>query len=47
MLIFREFFKTQSDQNIYTRMHQTAQNFQNFLRELAYAPESPSIYMQL
>ena len=43
MLIFRECFKTQSDQNIY-QMHQTAQNF---LRELAYAPEPPSIYMQL
>ena len=43
MLIFREFFKTQSDQ-IYTRMHQTAQNF---LRKLAYAPEPPSIYVQL
>ena len=48
MLIFREFFKTQSDQNsIYTRTHQTAQKFQNFLRELVYAPEPLSIYVQL
>ena len=37
MLIFREFFKTQSDQNIYQN-DQTAQNFQNFLRQLAYMP---------
>ena len=47
MLIFSEFFKTQSDENIYTRTHQTAQNFQNFFRELAYAPQLPSIYVQL
>ena len=40
MLMFREFFKTQSDQNIY-------QNAPNFLRELEYAPEPPSIYLQL
>ena len=46
MLIFREYFKTQSDQNneIYNRMPQTAQNFP---WELAYAPEPPSIYVQL
>ena len=43
MLIFREFFKTQSNQNIY----KDAPNFQNLLRELAYAPEPPSIYVQL
>ena len=43
MLIFREFYKTQSDQNI----NQNAPNFQNFLRELAYAPETSSIYVQL
>ena len=43
MLMFREFFKTQSDQNIY----QNAPIAQNFLRELAYAPEPPSIYVQL
>ena len=44
--LFRVFFKTQSDQiiKIYTRTHQIAQNF---LRELAYAPEPPSIYVQL
>ena len=53
MSIFREFFKTQSDQNILqnalncTKLHQTAPNFQNFLGELAYAPEPPSIYVQL
>ena len=46
MLIFKEFFKTQSDQNIYQNV-QTAPKFQNFLRELAYAPEPPSIYVQL
>ena len=40
MLIFREFFKTQSDPNC-------APNFQNFLNELAYAPEPPSLYVQL
>ena len=28
-------------------MHQSAINFQNFPRELAYAPEPPSIYVQL
>ena len=46
MLIFMEFFKTQSDQNIY----QNAPNctkYLNFLMELAYAPEPPSIYVQL
>ena len=41
--MFKEFFKTQSVQNIY----QNAPNFLNFLRELAYAPEPPSIYVQL
>ena len=40
MLMFREFFKIQSNQNIY-------QNAPNFLKELAYAPEPPSIYVQL
>ena len=38
MSIFREFFKTQSDQHI----HQNALNgtkFLKFLRELAYSPE--------
>ena len=42
MLIFKEFFKTQSDQNI----HQNALNCtksSKFFRKLAYAPESPSI----
>ena len=46
MLIFGEFFKTQYDQKI----HQNAQNapyFQNFPGELAYAPEPPSICVQL
>ena len=48
MLIFREFFNTQSDQNILQKLtHQTAPHFQNFLRELAYAPELPSICVQL
>ena len=48
MLIFREFFKTQSDENIYqnaaTKLHK---KIKNFLRELAYAPEPPIIYVQL
>ena len=48
MLIFRELFKIQSDENIYQnapcKLHK---NFQNFLTELAYAPEPPSIYVQL
>ena len=45
MLIFREFFKTQSDQNI----HQNAPNCTTFSKsvELAYAPELPSICVQL
>ena len=38
MLIFWEFFKTQSDQNIH-QTHQTALYFQNFLGELEYALE--------
>ena len=46
MLIFREFFKTQSDQNIYQNAP-NCPNILNFLRELAYAPEPPSIYVQL
>ena len=40
MLLFREFFNTQSDQNIH-------QNAPNFLEELAFAPDPPSINMQL
>ena len=40
MFIFKELFKTQSDQNI----HQTAPIF---FGELVYAPEPPSIYLQL
>ena len=48
MLLFREFSKTLSDQNI----HQNAlncTNFQNFLGKLAYAPEPliTCIYVQL
>ena len=43
MLVFREFFKTQSDQNVC----QNTPNCTKFLRELAYAPEPPSIYVQL
>ena len=47
MLIFKEFFKTQSDQN----RHQNALNCtkfsKNFLGKLAYAPEPPSIHVQL
>ena len=43
MLIFGEFFKTKSDQNI----HQTAPYFQKFFGELAYALEPPSICVQL
>ena len=46
MLIFREFFR-HNLVKIYTRTHQTAPNILNFLRELAYAPEPPSIYVQL
>ena len=33
----REFFKTQSDQNI----HQTAPHFQNFLRAASICPSTP------
>ena len=47
MLIFKEFFKTQSDPNI----HQNAPNCTTFLKkisgQLAYAPELPSICVQL
>ena len=39
MLIFRE-----SRHNLIKITHQTAQNLQKFPRELAYAPEPPSIY---
>ena len=42
MLIFKNFFKTQSDQNI----HQYAPNCTIISQgELAYAPEPPSIIM--
>ena len=44
MLIFREFSRHNLIK-IYTRTHQTAPNFENFLRELAYAPEPLSIYV--
>ena len=37
MLIFREFIKTQSDQNIH-ETHQTAPHFQNFLSEPSICP---------
>ena len=50
MLNFREFFKTQFNQNIHqkrTKLHQTARNFQNFLGELVYVPELPSMDVQL
>ena len=47
MLIYREFFKTQSDQNIY----QNAPNCTKFSQKASiyglYAPEPPSIYVQL
>ena len=43
MLIWGEFFKTQSDQKI----HQTAPYFQKIFAELAYTPEPPSICVQL
>ena len=47
MLIFREFFNTQSDQNILPN----APNCTTFSKcsqgELAYAPELPSICVQL
>ena len=44
MLIFREFFKTQSDQNIY----QNEPNCTKFSKAASiYAPEPPSIYVQL
>ena len=39
MLIFREFFITQSHQNT----HQNAPYFQFFSGELAYAPEPPPL----
>ena len=49
MLIFREFFNTQSDQNILqnapnTKLHHIIKMFSG---ELAYAPELPSICVQL
>ena len=43
MLIFRGFFKAQSDQNT----HQNALNCTKYSRELAYAPEPSTIYVQL
>ena len=46
MLIFREFFKTQSDQNVY----QDAPNCTKFLKfsqGASICPEPPSIYLQL
>ena len=43
MIIFREFFKTQSDQNIY----QNAPNCTKFSQEASIYPEPPSIYVQL
>ena len=45
MSIFRDFFKTQSDQKykIYTKTHQTASHFQNFLMAVIICPELPSI----
>ena len=48
MLIFREFCKTESDQNIHQNAQQTAPHFQKFLRTASiYAPELPSICVQL
>ena len=46
MLIFRNFLRHNLIK-IYTRTHQTAPNIFNFLRELAYAPEPPSIYVKM
>ena len=47
MLIFREFFNTHLIK-IYFKTHQTAPHFQNFLRgAISYAPELPSICVQL
>ena len=46
MLIFREFFKTQSDQNIYQNAPNCTKFF-NLFQELVYAPEPLSIYVQL
>ena len=44
MLIFREFLKAQSDQNIY----QNAPNCTTFSQAASiYAPEPPSIYVEL
>ena len=37
MLILREFFNTQSDQNI-LQTHETAPHFQNFLRGASICP---------
>ena len=49
MLIFREFFNTQSDQNILQMTKHTKQHHivKIFSGELAYAPELPSICVQL
>ena len=46
MLIFREFFKTQSDQ-IYTKTHQTASYFQKFSLVTYAGPQAPKAYMRV
>ena len=49
MLIFRELFNTQSDQSLkYTSKHTKLHHiFKIFSGELKYAPELPSICVQL
>ena len=47
MLIFREFFNTQSDQNILQNTPNCTTFSKIFSGELAYAPELPSICVQL
>ena len=42
MLIFREFFKTQSDQNIHQNAPKLHHIFQIFSGQLAYAPKLPA-----
>ena len=47
MFIFREFFNTQSDQIIVSKLTKLHHIFKIFSGELAYAPELPSICVQL
>ena len=47
MLIFGEFFKTKSDKNIHQNTPKLHHIFKIFSMELAYAPEPPSVCVQL